>query len=379
VGPVNAILRSLAVDRGDEDRRDGYVWVGACATLGATNNQGLFQLDPRTGITLRSVAFGHCAYGAVVTPDGTLWQHSHSRGITPINPYSGTVGAMVSLPSSIGRACNSSYGITADLRGRLWLSGTSCNDAIGYDPRTRAWTRVSLRTMGAVSAGLGITVDPSNRVWIPATGTPVALYSWPADAFVRNGAIPADAVTKHPLDGATLTGFAPSAVGATRDGALWLASYASTSPLLRYDPTTRAIERINGPNRVYTYTDFTGGVRRLLLGRGTHHETVDTQCAAPQFAELTWDADTPEGTALTFSMRTADSEASLSTAVIAALAVAPTDEQPVDLTARLRDAGVTIAGRFARISISFTPSSAPVGAPVLRAFTLAWRCPSGPG
>ncbi len=380
VGSVGATLRSLAIDRGDEDQRDGYVWVGACANPPGAGNQGLWKLDPRTGSVLRAVPFAACAYGAVVTPDGTLWQHSLNRGITPVNPYSGTVGPMVRLPTNLARGCaGGSYGITADLRGRLWLSGTSCADTLGYDPRTQSWTRVNLRPFGATIAGLGVTVAPSGRLWIPAIAMSSTLFSWDGDDFVRNGTLPASAVTQHTLDGLNTSTWRPSALGATRDGALWLAFYNPNSPLLRFDPATRALERISGPNQVYTYTDFTGGVRRLLLGRGVYSETIDTGCPNPTFAELTWDAETPENTALTFSMRTSATRDALDSASIVALAVAPADAPPVDLSDRLRVAGVSAPGRYVRLSVAFTPSATPLGAPVLRALTLAWRCLNGPG
>lgn len=380
VGPVNAVLRSLAIDRGDESTPNGYPWVGACANLTGLGNAGLFQLDPRTGVTIRRVALDRCAYGAIVTPDGTLWQHSYARGLTPVNPYSGTVGTFVAVPTTFGRTCSgaTSYGVTADLNGRLWLSGLSCADALGYDPRVRAWTRVDLRALGVRSAGLGITVDNANRLWMPSSGSPPKLFAWSADAFVRNATVSADEITTIPLAVGDLSGFTPSAVGADRLGAIWVASYSTLSPLLRVDPATRSIERIDGPSRVYTYTDFTGGVRRLLLGSATHSEAIDTGCAAPQLAELVWDAETPTGTALSFSLRTAATLEALASATPVALAVVPPAISPADLTEALRLAGVAPA-RWVRVSVAFTPSSVPVGAPTLRTIELAWRCPTGPG
>ncbi len=379
VGPIGAVLRSLAIDRGNEDNPNGTPWVGACASLTAEGNAGLFQLDPRTGVVVRSVDFDRCAYGAVVTPDGTLWQHSHSRGLTPVNPYSGLVGTFVPLPRLFARgSCATSYGITADMQGRLWLSGSGCGDVLGYDPRTNVWTRVDLRALGAEVAGLGITVDSANRVWVPSDGVPPRVFSWDASAFVRNANIASRDVSVIELASASPM-FAPSAIGLDRSGALWVASYTLPSPLLRVDTGTRVIESFDGPNRVYTYTDFTGGVRRLLLGSATHNEAIDTQCAGPQYAELRWVADTPPGTSLSFAIRTATSEGGLATAAPVAVASVPGEDSPADLTARLRAAGFENPGRFARVSVSFTPSSAPVGRPTLRALELAWRCPNGPG
>ena len=77
-------------------------------------------------------------------------------------------------------------------------------------------------------------------------------------------------------------------------------------------------------------------------------------------------------------MRTSATRDALDSASIVALAVAPADAPPVDLSDRLRVAGVSAPGRFVRLSVAFTPSAAPLGAPVLRALTLAWRCLNGP-
>ncbi len=380
VGPINAVLRSLAIDRGDEATPNGYPWVGACANLTGVGNAGLFQLDPRTGATIRSVPFDRCAYGAVVTSDGTLWQHAYSRGLVPVNPYSATVGTFVPLPTTFARTCTggTSYGITADLSGRLWLSGLTCSDALGYDPRSRAWTRVDLRALGARTAGLGITTDNTNRIWMPSLGAPPKLFGWSADAFVRNANIRESEIRTIHLSLSSPTSFAPSAVGADRLGALWVASYSTSSPLVRVDPATNNQQSFDGPRRVYTYTDFTGGVRRLLLGSATHSEVIDTGCRAPQLAEFTWEADTPPSTALSFSLRTASSLEALASAPLVAVATVPPDTAPANLTDRLRSAG-TVGARFVRISTAFTPSSTPVGAPTLRSLELAWRCLSGPG
>ncbi len=378
VGPVNAVLRSLAIDRGDESARDGYPWVGSCAQLqSATGNAGLFQLNPRTGAVIRTVEFPRCAYGAVVTPDGRLWEHVYGQGLVAVDVVSGNVGPLITPPAS--RRCSFTYGVTADMRGRLWLSGTGCSDVMGYDPSIAEWTRLSTNTIAPGPVGLGITVDPSGNVWAPIISNPVRLVSFDSNAFVHSGSIPPANAQVYSLADAQLGRFTPSAVGVDRSGIVWLASYDANTPVVRFDPTTRMAQKFTGANRVYTYTDFTGGIRRLTLGSGTYTETIDTQCQYPSLAELSWRATTPRNTQLTFFVRTAPTREGLDTARRVQIATAPGNDAPVDLTQRLAAENLSNVGRFVRLSVQFSPTGSPPATPTLFSVDLAWRCLMGPG
>ncbi|MDP3274015.1 MAG: hypothetical protein Q8Q09_02390 [Deltaproteobacteria bacterium] len=378
VGAANSVLRSIAIDRGNETFPSGTAWVGSCATTAAAGNNGLFQLNPRTGEVIRNVPFGRCAYGGVVTPDGTVWEHSISSGITPVNPISGAVGAFVPLPTALRGGCGASYGITTDARGRIWLSGRTCRDILGYDPATSQWSRVDLSAHipAGGGAGLGITVDPTNRLWVPIslsadwTGiTRIAHVN--ADLFAPNATIPSSMAT---LLTPTVPHQQPTAVGADRAGNIWIASAARPSPLLRYEPAMNRWTSLNGPNQVYTYTDFTGAVRRLVIGTGTYSEDYET-CEGGTYGELYWRSETPAGTSLSFAIQLADSRTGLAMAPVIALGVAPRDPSPINIAQKLRDAGVTNLGRFARITVTFNPVSTPmVATPVLRALSFTWRC-----
>ncbi len=379
VGPSNAVLRSLAIDRGDENFPQGYPWIGACA---GDPNAGLWQLNPRTGETIRHVDFTRCAYGAVVTSDGTLWEHTPSVGITPVNTTSGMVGELVPVPSGMRGGCASTYGITTDASSRIWLAGRNCRDVVAYDPMLRQWSRVELSTHipGGGGAGLGITVDPSNHVWVPISlsddwsGT-ARLGTFDAAVFMP-GATIASAAAQHFDPPAAPTN--PTALGADRGGKIWMTSAAPGAPLLRFDPMTMRWDSYAGPNRVYTYTDFTGAVRRLVIGTGTYTENY-MACDNPQYAELRWDALTPGATTLSFSLQLADSVMGLATAMPIALGVAPRDSSPINVGDKLRAAGVMMPGRFARLVVTFTPTNMPVSSPVLRGLSLSWRCPGGAG
>ncbi|MDP3274014.1 MAG: hypothetical protein Q8Q09_02385 [Deltaproteobacteria bacterium] len=381
VGSANAILRSIAIDNGTMDDPRGSPWVAACGdpSFGATGNAGIWQLDSRTGRVLRTLPGTRCLYGAVVTRDNTLYEHALGEGLIPVNVTAGTVGAMIPLPAAMRPTCTAAntwertYGITTDGR-RVWLSGSNCTDAVGYDTETSTWTRVPLQEatgmpMGT-NVGSGITVDPSGRVWAPMSGNPLRLMHWNASDFVPNGLIPRDRVTVVSIP----RSYGSSAIGADRAGLIWVTSAAAGAPLLRYNPVTAATDAFTGPNQVYTYTDFTGAVRRLVIGTGTYSEDYET-CEGGTYGELYWRSETPAGTSLSFAIQLADSRTGLAMAPVIALGVAPRDPSPINIAQKLRDAGVINLGRFARITVTFTPVSMPmVATPVLRALSFTWRC-----
>lgn len=364
VGPVNAVLRSIAIDLGDESIPEGNVWVGACGDVPA----GLFMLNPRSGVTAQRLDFPRCAYGAVVTPDGILWQHSRDEGITPVDPFTGRVGPFQRSGEGVG-GNGATYGITADLNGRIWLSRAGI-DAYGYDPQRRQWTWADLQShpRGGEPTGLGITVDASNHVWVAG---PTVAYEWHADDFNPGGTMQWGLITVHRF--AAIPGFASvSAIGADRRGQIWLAS-SEPGPLVKLDPATNVARAFDGPNRVYSYSDFTGAVRRLATGLSTYRETYSPDCAA-SYAEFSWQSTTPMGSSLQFSLQTASTRAGLDTARVVPLAAAPRDTSPVDVQARLLAAGV-LSARYARITVTFSLSAQSAQSPVLSAMALSWRCP----
>ncbi len=373
VGAVNAVLRAITIDKGDEMFPEGYVWVGGCANTGQLQGgAGLWQLNPRTGATIRHLDFPACAYGGVVTPDGHLWWHTLSNGITEVDPVTGRVGVMQRSGEGAG-GNGGTYGVTTDADGRIWVSRANV-DAYGYDPRMRQWTwaNVQAHPGGRGSTALGITVDPNNHVWV--AGNSIA-YEWDARAFRAGGQIDMAAITVHRY--AAIPNFSSvSALGADRRGRIWMTTYGR-GPLAQLDPMTNTVRTFDGPNQVYTYSDFTGAVRRLVIGTGTYTETYNTECE-PNFADFRWTASTPAGTSLNFVLRTAVTEAGLGAATPVPLAVAPRDMAPIDVTGRLLAAGVT-PGQFARITVTFNPTNNPVQTPVLQSMGLSWRCPVNPG
>lgn len=364
VGPVDAVLRSITIDRGDAQFPEGSVWVGGCVnTGGLIGNAGLFRLNPRTGAQIGHIPLEQCAYGMVTTVDDTIWVHVLGNGIIPVNHVTGTVGQLVAPPRG------STYGITTDADGRLWLSRPS-STPVGFDPLRRVWTEVMMPTVEGSGSpnSLGITVDANNHVWVASA---TAAFEWSAREFVSDRDIPASAVRAYVFGAVPNFAMFPTAIGADRAGSIWLASNRVGAPLIKLDPMTSRARAFTGPNQVYTYTDFTGAVRRLVIASGSYTEHYDTGCT-PDFADFHWSATIPAGTSIQFVLRTATTEAGLAAATPVLLATAPT-AQPIDVTAQLLAAAV-VPGRYATIAATLIPTNSPVRSPVLESMTLSWRC-----
>jgi hypothetical protein len=124
---------------------------------------------------------------------------------------------------------------------------------------------------------------------------------------------------------------------------------------------------------MYSYSDFTGSVRRTLIPEGSFSYVVDTTCANPRLTTLTVTADLPAGTVMTVSARTAATVAGLATAMDVPVATLPPNGSPYDLGAAFRAAGVT-AAQHVRLSVNMRAASS--GAtPALSALNVAWICP----
>jgi hypothetical protein len=296
VGPVNAVLRGLAIDLGDPAHPEGYPWVGGY------ENSTWYKLDPDTGETLLEVEVPVRPYGGIVLSDGKLWIGTLEEGATSwVDTTNGAVGPRIAYPD--GRGCTESYGITADAQERLWFSGWGCNDALGYDPETDEWTRVDTTPYG-LRTGRGITPDSHGRIWMAIGGDGDShLGIWDADDFVPGGTIPVSEVTLLRLPPGHV---GPSGVGEDRDGKMWLAHHIS-SQLVRVDVESLQIDSFPGPNRVYTYTDFTGSVRRTVIGRASYVEDFDSGCENPRWAEVEWRADVPESASVSLVAQSAAS------------------------------------------------------------------------
>lgn len=212
--------------------------------------------------------------------------------------------------------------------------------------------------------GSGITVDAMNNVWAPQAGNPLIFYVWPASAFVPGGMIPPAMIQTYNL-GRT---FGSSALGADRSGRMWV---LQGSELVRFDPSTSAQATMMGPVGTYTYTDFTGSVRRLVLSEGTYTQDYE-RCETGRFTSLAWTSETPGDARLEFAVRTADTQAGLDAATGYTIADTRTSMSPVDVEAALNARSMMGSRKWLRVSVRFRPGMA---TPVLRSLAVEHRCP----
>lgn len=351
-------LRALAIDTGDSSRPEGYPWVGAY------HANKFWKMDPVTGSVLLEVDTPVRAYGAVVLQNGILWIGTIDEGaIASIDTKTGVVGPRVDYPGF--RGCGTTYGITADKEGRLWMSGWDCQDALGYDTKTGKWTHLNLRSWG-MNTGRGITVDTTGKVWMAVGGDGEShITSWDSTIFRPDESFdPGLTLTKLP-NGA----FGPSGVGIDIDANVWVAHHI-TSQLVKYNPATGSMDVYTGPNRVYTYSDFTGAVRRTVIARGSYVHEIDAGCADPDWTALTWDASVPSGASVEFVMKSAP----LLSQVQAAPEVSMGTVTPADIDAKFEEANAD-ADRHMRVIVNLTGNE-DGSSPVLRSFRVDWFCPA---
>jgi hypothetical protein len=369
VGPVNATLRALAIDRGDAMAPGGYPWVGSCPNSGTDPGQSVWKLDPRTGAVIRTVGMPWgCSYGAVGLADGSVWFHRYGGfggGLVRVDTTTNAAGPVLTNTTA-GSRCTFTYGVSADANGRLWMSGVGCNAVVGYDPRTNQWTEANI----GETTGLGITVDTAGNIWTPTYPAGRNLIRFPASAFTPGGTIPAAMITRV-ATGVTFDQV--SAIGADRSNNIWVTSVDTTSRMLRYETAMARFTMLTGPNRVYTYTDFTGSVRRTSIPQGSYEQTFDLSCAAPRIGALTIDGMFPAETVTSLTVRTATTVAGLATATPVLVASLPANMSPYNLANILMVAGITPAQHL-RVSLNLRAAMS--GAvPTVRGFDVRWTCP----
>ena len=369
-GGVGATLRSVAIDRGDPMNPQGYPWIGGYAS------RQVYRLNPRTGEVIQTVSVGVRPYGAVVTPDGRMWVSSLDDGAMAwVNTTTGATGTVAYPRDMRLNRCANAYGVTSDASGRIWLAGWDCRDVIAYDPATSAWSRLDFSRLTASNGtvGRGITPDRSGNIWVAfaaSSDQQSTLARFPANAFAPGANIPDGMIRTTAVPGGHN---GPSGLGFDQAGNVWLAHHY-TSQLVRHTPASGMTQSLTGPDRVYTYSDFTGSVRRTVIGTGTYTQDYDAGCDDPLWTSFRFDGVTPGATQLIFTIATAPTMTGLGAATPIALASAPRDSAPVDVAAAFSRA-MTPTRRHMRVTVTFQPTSSPVESPVLRGMSLTWQCP----
>jgi hypothetical protein len=359
VGTAGGIPRSMAVDFGDAAHPEGYPWVGLF------NEMRAYQLDPDTGAVLATVDVNVNPYGFAIDSTGWIWIsgrcpcgagengflqrfHTVTRVVEPRIPFAG---------------CGPHpYGITVDIRNRPWLAswydGNGC--AARWDPATSSWFAVNARPGGW--GVRGVAADSAGTIWLSLH------QNWGGGAIASFNMDDGSGLAVRDI-----AGVIPVGVGVDELGQVWTVNQSSSN-VTRFTPSTGALAQFPVGPSPYTYSDFTGYQRRLMIPRGVWTRDYE-RCATDAFDRwglLTWDADVPVDTRLTIVGVSADTAAGLATATPVTLATVPADLPPVDLEAVFAAAGVPLE-RFLRVTVTLEASPDRVS-PVFRSLDVRWHC-----
>ena len=100
--------------------------------------------------------------------------------------------------------------------------------------------------------------------------------------------------------------------------------------------------------------------------------TLQANCARPDWGNLNWSVDVPQGAMVTFSAQTADTRDKLDQAPSIPIAELPGDRSPNRMGERLQAAGIA-AQEFLRIRATLTLGHEGAS-PILRQMIINWSC-----
>ncbi|MDI7269391.1 MAG: MopE-related protein, partial [Myxococcota bacterium] len=353
LGSPGALPRAVAVDFGDAAHPEGYPWVGVFHEMRG------YKLHPDTGAVLEAVDLQVNTYGFAIDSNGWIW--ISGRGPGPYIQRFHTVTRAVEPRIPFSGCGDHPYGITVDVRNRVWVAswfdGQAC--AARYDPATGAWFAVNTR--GGWGAR-GIAADADGTIWLSIHA------NWCCGAIA----------SFHMDDGSGLVvrdiaGVIPVGIGVDELGHVWTVNQTSRN-VTRLTKATGALEQFPVGPDPYTYSDFTGYQRRMMIPRGTWTRDFE-RCATDSFDRwgvFVWDADVPAGARLAFSATSAPARSGLGSAPSVTPAVVPSDAPPVDITAAFAAAGVPLH-RFLRVT-ALLEASPDRHSPVLRSVDVRWHC-----
>ncbi len=415
---VGAMVRAVAISKGDDDRPDGYPWVGTTLDVDGPDAGRAYKLDPDDGTVICSVGLPISAYGA--TSDGQdperVWFSELFGGGRLVAVDAETcdlVGTFVNEDPWCGDNAQA-YAVTTDGTGRIWQAGV-CGDARVFDPRTAQWCYVD--TLGYGSAR-GIAIDTGRdvdgvvqepRVWLSHYANPSHLSYWDLDepcvptnvchdecATYRRGrctswrsvCVNRNLIAASRTSSLWLPGGHHGAWGVgidfTDHNRVWIVNRGLNSASI-YDPVDGSVLSFPSTpanfSAPYTYSDFTGFQYRNFVSREGHwsRDWGDPDVCGPGrrpiWQALQWDAETPAGTHLRFEVQTAATESGLRDADVVVLGESPPETSPpgIDMGAALLAAGEDDGLAMLRIRVVLI-SDDRVDTPVFRSLDLSWIC-----
>ena len=360
IGSPGAVPRALAIDPFAPRRNVGSVWVGAWV------EQKFYRVDNQSGEILEIVDVPIHPYGAVMDRHRRLWSTDGGGGsdgliaiysstdpvlapsdVSPVYPFRNTIG------------CQGSYGVAVDSNDRVWVGGYPCEAAYRFDPDSESWLTVQLPRGTGVGRGIAVSRDG----WVYQG------HSWTTDNYLvakvsRFRIEDGSQIQVWDLPGNQGT----IGVGLDFQENVWAINEASSNAT-RINTETGAMDSFPTGQGPYTYSDFTGyQLRTFTAAMGSYTtmtEACQTQGVAGQWQTLSWEADTPPGTAVQVQVRTAEHVNQLAGAEY----YGPWNRSPVDLHA----AGVP-DGNVIEIYVQLSTEEDGL-TPRLWSVDVSWTCP----
>ncbi|MBP6629630.1 MAG: hypothetical protein KBG28_21800 [Kofleriaceae bacterium] len=334
VGNAGGIARALAIDAGSDTEgtgiNPGNVWVGMYG------QSAYYQINGVTGALLQGPVAtpAHNSYGAAIDGSGILYSADAccdrvphiGRIDTTQNPA--TFVEIPAPPSTAG-----TYGITVDLRGRVWIGAYPYPALHRYDPVANLWQTFTI-AQGNVR---GVGIDARGYVWAAAHpgGNGYACRAWADDPTD-----PAHPTLCWAMNGGGGNSQVPVGIGVDFDGHAWTVNQSSSNASrLSLDAAGDPVLVAGVPDvdvfpvgrLPYTYSDFTGlGLRIVTRGEGEYRVPIQgcAGAAMAKWLQVTFDATTPPGTRVEIYVRAGNDLATLDNAPI----YGPWTMSPADLT-----------------------------------------------
>jgi hypothetical protein len=280
-------------------------------------------------------------YGALASKyEGRVWMTNagwqrdtypdNEPGIAAIDFRTGEVTPRYDVEEADG--CASTYGITIDADGRVWVGARECEGAFRYDPSTDEWFAVIIPGVGRTR---GLVADADGYIWTAHSAECghdrcglVTRFLGDDGSNVEHYVLP--------------NGNGTIGVDLDVDGRVWVVNQQSNSAS-RIDPVTGAIDEFPVGQGPYTYSDFTGHSLLLQFPRGYYRDVVEA-CGGASWRSIAWEGTLPENTSVEFRVRTAEERIDLA----AAPWIGPFTESPVDLQA---PPGPVPPGRFLEFEV----------------------------
>ena len=312
------------------------VWIGLW-----TKSQ-MLQLDSKTGAIKATVNVAPLKpYGAAIDGSHHVWV------------WGGGVGYIDAATLKFTRIADPpcAYGIAVDSKGRVWTSGSEC--VARYTPGTAKWDSVPVSGFQR-----GLAIDGKGSVWVASTGSGVYQLNEETMAIVKT--LPLGAAGKN---------FVGMAIDF--DGMVWSINQAE-SMAYKIDPKTYATTQIATGNGPYTYSDMTGfQLRNAADPFGKYLHLFKGCGATAKWLKLDYKATAPTGTMITIRARAGATPEATKAAPWILVAKVPGDLPPIDIAAKLGDAG---KGEYLQVEFRLETISAST-TPILSSINVISNCP----